>query len=428
MSSEQSAGISDGSRAGSAYGWVIVAIAFLSMAMVFGSRFSLGLFLPHLPEGLGTSAAAVSATLAISMLGAAIAQPLIGWFLDLWGSRIVLSFGLGFAGLALCGTAFSNALWQMTLFMGLGSSVAYAAVSPVSITSIVSSWFDAKRGMALGVATSGTKVAMIFLPPAVAALIAFFGWRTAMLVLGLIVWLLIPAVLFFVKPAPNAESGLTKDLAGKDKLVGDAADGPLAPDADATLWTALTAPAFWLIAVSLFANGFIMNLVFIHLPSFVLSRGYDEALAATGLAVLGAIGIVGNMVTGALSDRMGRRTVLLILFAARGITTLSLVLAPSLLSFLAFIIAFGLLGYGAIGVIGALASEIFGRRSIGAILGSAYVFNQVGAAAGIYAGGASLEWTGTYSAALWLSIFTTVLSFGCILLLRETRPVAGAPS
>jgi len=79
-------------------------------------------------------------------------------------------------------------------------------------------------------------------------------------------------------------------------------------------------------------------------------------------------------------------------------------------------------------VIGALASEIFGRRSIGAILGSAYVFNQVGAAAGIYAGGASLEWTGTYSAALWLSIFTTVLSFGCILLLRETRPVAGAPS
>jgi MFS family permease len=396
---------------------VIVAITFMAMALVFGSRFSLGLFLPHLPQALDTSPGAVSAALAISMLGAALVQPLTGMFLDLWGGRIVLSIGLGFAGIALCGTAFATALWQMMLFMGLASSIAYAAVSPVSITSIVSSWFDRRRGTALGVATSGTKVAMIILPPAVAALILTFGWRFAMLALGLLVWLLIPAVLLFVRPALGAAAHKTSEPP-RGSATGDAADGPM-PTIDATLKSALRVPAFWLIAIGLFSNGFIMNLIFIHLPSFVLNQGYDEVLAATGLVVLGALGIAGNVVTGALSDRLGRRIVLMILFAARAITTLYLVLAPGPVSLVVFVIVFGLLGYGAIGVIGALASDIFGRRSIGAILGSAYVFNQVGAAVGIYAGGASVEWTGDYSAALWLSVITTAISFLCIAQLRE---------
>jgi MFS family permease len=416
----------------SAYGWVIVAITFLAIGLVFGSRFSLGLFLPHLPQALDTSAGAISAAFAVSMLGAAIVQPLTGLLLDRWGGRVVLSIGLGFAALGLCGTAFASSVWQLTLFMGLASSIAYAAVSPASITSIVSSWFDRNRGTALGIATSGTKVAMIFLPPAVAALIFFFGWRTAMLALGLIVCLLIPAVLVFVKPAPGSAAAL-KAAKSKSTLTGntvsqEAAARPAgAPTADATLWKALKIPSFWVIAISLFANGFIMNLVFIHLPSFVLSQGYDEALAATGLAVLGAVGIIGNVVTGSLSDRLGRRTVLMIMFGARGITTLYLVLSPGPVSLVAFVIVFGLLGYGAIGVIGALASDLFGQRSIGTILGSAYVFNQVGAAVGVYAGGASLEWTGDYSASLWLSALTTVLSLLCLVVLRgENRSVSHA--
>lgn len=408
------------------YGWVIVAVTFLSMALVLGSRFSLGLFLPYMPDALGTTASAVSGAIAISMLAAAFMQPLAGIMLDRLGGKVVLAIGLGFAGLALCGTSFATGLWQLALLMGLVSSVGYAAVSPVSVTSIVSHWFDRNRGVALGIATSGTKVSMIILPPSIAALIAAYDWRTGMLVVGLLVMALIPAVLFLVRPAPESSVRAAPLDAGEETAADDDLAGPVStPVADATLVAALRIPAFWLIAVSLFANGLVMNLVFVHLPNFVLSEGYDAALAATGLTLVGGIGILGNVVTGAISDRLGRRSVLLIMFGARAVSTLLVMLAPGPATFLVFIAVFGLLGYGAIGVIGALASDLFGRRSIGAILGSAYVFNQLGGASGVFVGGISLQWTGSFHAALWVAVTTTAIAILCVALIRER---AGAGS
>jgi predicted MFS family arabinose efflux permease len=94
---------------------------------------------------------------------------------------------------------------------------------------------------------------------------------------------------------------------------------------------------------------------------------------------------------------------------------------------LAFVAVFGILGYGAIGVFGSLATELFGKRAIGSILGSAYVFNQVGGAAGVYIGGASFEVTGSYSTSLWVSIIVTLLSIVCVALTApEPRRAASA--
>ena len=185
------------------YGWIIVGITFLATALVIGSRFSLGLFLTNLPEAFDTSTAAVSGALAISMLGAAALQPVTGYLLDAWGGRIVIAIGLGAGGIALCGTAVADSLWQLVAFMGLLGSVAYAAVSPVSATSIVASWFERRRGVALGIATSGTKVAMVTLPPLLMLLITLQGWRSAMLALGLTLCLLVPLVLLLLRPAPG---------------------------------------------------------------------------------------------------------------------------------------------------------------------------------------------------------------------------------
>jgi MFS family permease len=352
------------------------------------------------------------------MLGAAVLQPLNGVLLDRLGGRAVLLAGLFCAGLALIGTSFATELWQLALFMGIGSSVGYAAVSPVSATSIVSSWFERGRGTALGVATSGTKVAMVVLPTLLALSITANGWRLTMLLLGAAVWLLIPAVVLFMQHAPGSVAALRRQRrsGGPEKSEGPQAE---ALQQGSSFREALLLPTFWIIAFALFANGMIMNLVFIHLPSYVIEAGYSEGVAATGLAILGALGIVGTMATGAASDRMGRRNVLLLMFAARGATALFVILAPGPLSMLAFVAVFGLLGYGAIAVIGAMASDLFGRRAVGAILGTAYVANQIGGAVGTYAGGASLEITGDYSASLWLAVATTLLSFGAILFIRD---------
>lgn len=400
-------------RPGLSYGWVIVAIAFMATALVLGSRFTLGMFLPYMPEALNTSAADVSAAFAVSMIGAAIIQPLTGLLLDKLGGKAVLTLGLATAGFALCGTSFANELWQVMLFMGLGSSVAFAAVSPVLTTAIVIDWFDKGRGAALGVATSGTKVAMMVLPPILAVLIASFGWRTAMLSLGVAIWVLIPVVLVFVRTSPNQMKAAAAKKAGAASLL-----------SGATLQQALRKPAFWLIAASLFANGQVMNLVFIHLPNYMLSQGYNEGMAALALALLAGVGVLGTVVTGVMADKIGSRLMLMIMFGARGLSAALVILVPGPASLLLFVLVFGLLGYGAIGVIGVLASQLFGKRAIGAILGAAYVFNQVGGAAGVYSGGLAYDLTGNYTASLWLSVATTIVaSIGITLLPRKSLAI-----
>jgi predicted MFS family arabinose efflux permease len=407
-----------GARRWPGYGWVIVGLAFLSTAMVLGSRFSMGLFLPFLPEAFGTSAASVSAAIALSMLGAAAVQPLVGMMLDKLGGKMVFTVGLGFAGAALVGTALATQFWQVVVLMGLTTSIGYAAVSPVSSTTVVAGWFNHNRGTALGVATSGTKVAMIILPPTIAALILAYDWRMAMLATGAMVLAIIPAVLLFMRRPPLSRS---IDKRSIDRRSGGQA--AMIDDLHVTARQAMRQPAFWMIALSLFANGLIMNLVFVHLPSYVMNHGFDTAMAATSLAVLGGIGIFGTVVTGWLSDKLSARTVMLIMFGARVMATLMIVLWPSVFSFVAFVLVLGFLGYGAVGVVASLATSLFGGKAIGTILGFAYVFNQIGGAVGTFAGGVSLEWTGGYDMALWLAILTTLLAIPTVWLFASTpRP------
>lgn len=398
----------------SAYGVVVVAIVFTSTALVLGSRFSTGMFLPFLPEAFDTSTASVSAALALSMLVAAAIQPLIGYLLDRFGGRLVVSMGLAFAGMALCGTAMATEFWQVVMLMGLVTSIAYAALSPVSATTIVSRWFEKNRGTALGFATSGTKAGMIGLPPAIGALIVLYDWRVAMIAVGAAILAMLPVVLLFLRSPPTSNGAKPTGIA----------PGAAAPSADLTVREALVRPAFWMVTLTLFANGLTMSMVLLHLPSYVMSRGYDSAFAATGLTLFGAIGIFGTIVTGWLSDRLGPRSVLLLMFSTRTLATLLVLLYPTLPSFAAFLLVFGLLGYGAIGVVGSLAANLFGRTAIGAILSLAYVFNQIGGAVGTFAGGASLEWTGSFDSALLLVIITTAAAIPGIALLAREQPFA----
>lgn len=391
---------------------MIVALVFVSAALVLGSRFSMGLFLPFLPEALNTSAASVSAAIALSMLGAAAVQPLVGLLLDKLGGRLVFTVGLGCAGAALCGTAFATKYWQLVLLMGLANSVGYAAISPASSTTVVAGWFHRNRGTALGVATSGTKVAMIILPPTIATLILAYDWRIAMLIVGLMVLAPVLPVLMLMRPAPQ-------NLLEQDQGDGIASK-PVVIESTAT--QAMRQSTFWIISLSLFANGLMMNLVFVHLPSYVMGRGLDTAMAAAGLALLGGIGIFGTVVTGWLSDRLGGRSVMLMMFGSRTIVTLLVVVWPSIFTFAVFVLVFGFLGYGSIGVISSIATNLFGRKSIGTILGFAYVFNQIGGATGVFVGGASLEWTGSYDLALWIAIAITLIAMpGFWLIAGDTK-------
>jgi len=387
------------------HGWFVAGVMFLALLLVFGARFSMGLFLPFLPEALGASPADVSAAIAMSMLGAGVMQPMIGALSDAIGPRRVLIAGLGSAGALYCAMPATGSVWALGAIMFVFGGFAFAAVSPVLATALMVRWFDRQRGRALGFVTAGTKVAMLTLVPAISVGIALAGWQATVVALGVVIWSLLPVVVLRMRAEPPPP---------------DAAPDA-APQPAASLRGALGMRAFWLIAAALFANGFVMNLVFVHLPSFILERGHGTAAAAAGLSIVGAVGIAGNILIGSMSDRLSRRGVLSLVFAARIAALAAVVMLPGPGPLVLFVVVFGLLGYGALVVVGGLVAEVFGQKSFGAILGMAYVLNQIGGAAGIWAGGLSAERAGSYDAALILAVAVSVVALGAMALL-PARP------
>ena len=415
-------------------GWFIVGLAFMVMTVVFGARFTLGLFVPGLTQDLNSTVSSVSLVFAIATLLSGFTQPFIGALADRFGPVIVLQFGLVGMGLAYVGTGFATEMWQVMLLMGVMSGIAFSAVNLVILSTLISRWFQRKRGTALGVVTSGSKVGTFVVMPMAGAAIVAIGWRETMLALGLSMLVLVPLMWRYLRSNPG-DVGLYPDgdpapepvpaLVGVPgaELAALAAAGK--PARNGVFWTARQAvatPAFWMITVSLFGNGFLMNLVYFHLPSAILHLGYSQVIATGVLAVMGAIGVFGNILSGTLSDYMSRKHVLAVLYIARSAATLLIIYEPQVWQIYLFAAIFGFLGYGAVGLTSNLTGDIFGGASLATIFGLIYVLHQVGGALGTYAGGLSVDLTGSYATAFWLCAIISAIST-VVTLMIPIKPV-----
>jgi len=167
------------------YGWVVVAAFFIVGTIIWGIRFSFGVFFNSIESEFNLTRAATSTIFSIYMVLGGVFAILGGWALDRYEPRIVvLLMGL-FTGLGLLLTSQTNSLWQLfitySLLLSIGTNATY-----VVLTSTVSRWFDKKRGLALGIAGSGVGLGMMVMAPFATYLISNFDWRMAYIGIGLI--------------------------------------------------------------------------------------------------------------------------------------------------------------------------------------------------------------------------------------------------
>lgn len=420
-------------------GWLIVGLAFMVMTVVFGARFTLGLFVPGLTQDLNSSVTSVSLVFAVATLLSGFTQPFIGVLADRFGPVIVLQAGLVAMGLAYAGTGFATEMWQVMLLMGVMSGIAFSAVNLVILSTLISRWFQRKRGTALGIVTSGSKVGTFVVMPMAGAAIVAVGWRETMLMLGASMLLLVPLMWRYLRsnpqdvglhpdgdPAPDPVPSLVGVPGAELSALGAAVSPPARNGGLQTARQAVATPAFWLITVSLFGNGFLMNLVYFHLPSAILHLGHSQLLATGVLALMGAIGVFGNILSGTLSDYMSRKHVLAVLYIARSAATLLIVSQPELWQIYLFAAIFGFLGYGAVALTSNLTGDIFGAGSLATIFGLIYVLHQVGGALGTYAGGLSVDLTGSYASAFWMCAIISAIST-VVTLMIPVKPVSLGP-
>lgn len=235
-------------------------------------------------------------------LGVLVAAPLGGWLLDRYGPRRVamtglLAFAAGIAGVSRVGAepwTFYLAILMLTLLA--------AGVLPTTWTRIVNGRFDRQRGIALGIALSGSGIFATFGPGLAQAVIDAAGWRMAWLALAALpACVALPLVWRFVRPAPAIDGATSSAVTGASAIAG--VSSPAKELVGLTLTEVLRARRFWMLIasfalVSLCLGGFNANLV-----PILISKGLETAVAAKAAGALGASLIAGRIVSGFLIDR-----------------------------------------------------------------------------------------------------------------------------
>jgi MFS family permease len=375
------------------YGWWVT-IAFAVMVFISaGVRHAVGPFLKPMVADLGVDRATFSLVIALGLFLYGAFMPWVGSLADRLGPRFVTAAGSLLLALSLGLVGLCQNLWQLALVYGVLASVGLAATGPVVANAVVSRWFSRRRGTAVALLGSASMTGMSLLVPVLAWLIVTLGWRMTYGVIGAAVLvLMLPLCLFIVRDTPES-MGLGPD--GDALAPGATIVAPVRTSASAALRTV----AFWQLAGSFFTCGFSMSLISSHGVPMLTDHGYTPIFASWIIGVLGASSIVFTLGLGALADRYGARPVLGMIYAGRAAVFASLFLIRDTpFAILAVAAVGGITIAGSMSMTSMLVAGIYGRYSVGSILGVIFLVHQTGAALGSSLAGALFESTGGYGA------------------------------
>jgi predicted MFS family arabinose efflux permease len=261
---------------------------------------------------------------------------------------------------------------------------------------LLSRRFVHNRGMAVAIVQSANGFARAFSAPLAQLLIAEHGWRTTYLVQGgLMAAVILPLSALF---------------RGTDPSPASASESPA--QATWTLSRALRTPQFWLLFLVYVFTGLGSFLVALHQLAFAVTIGFDKLYAASVLGFGALLSLPGVIVTGWLSDRIGRELSAVITYGTSifGVVCALFMTSPD--QHLLFWLHAGFFGltWGARGPsITAKTADLFPGPQLGSILGAITIGTGMGAALGSWLAGWSFDLTGSYRVAFCLSI----LFYGC---------------
>ncbi len=429
-----SVGASDPLRLPFFYGWILVAVAFVTVGLGVNARTAFSLFFPPILDEFGWERGLTAGAFSFGFLVSAALSPFLGRLMDRYGLRVVIEAGIGLMGAGLLLAPLVRQPWQLYATLGVlvgggGNCLGYTGQSL-----FLPNWFVRRRGLAMSLAFSGVGVGSIIVLPWLQGMIGAVGWRAACRALGLLILVVLVPLNLLLRRRPE-DFGLEPDGDRSERTSAASGRGDNVVNAtwvavDWTLGRALRTARFWWIAVGYFCGLFAWYAVQVHQTKYLVEIGVSPTQAAWALGFVSLVGVPGQIALGHISDRIGREWVWSI--GCLGFTLCYLALLglgygprPTLLYLM--VIAQGLLGYGLTSVIGAIPAEIFEGPHYGSIFGTVMLAAIVGGAAGAWVTGALHDATGNYSLAFGLAIGCSALSAGAIWCASpgQVRAVAG---
>jgi MFS family permease len=391
------------------YGWVIVGVGIVVTCIGMGSMMSLGVYLQPMSQDMGWTRAGISFTAVLSFLAMGFGSFFWGSLSDRFGTRAVVLSGGILLGLGLITASHAAQLWQFQLLFGVMVGLAAGSFYAPLIATITR-WFTVNRSLAVALVSSGMGLGSLLVAPLSRWMITTYDWRTAMLVIGGIAWLVvIPAAMFVRRPPAIANTGVAAFASSGREY---------------SMAQVLRTPQFAAIALTHFACCAAHSGPIFHMVSYAIDCGVPSMTAATVFGITGLASLSGRIVCGLIADRVGAKQTLVAGLAIQALAVSLYVVTHGTIGFYALAALFGLAFGGVMPLYAILVREYFGAQVMGTAFGTVAMISTLGMAVGPWAGGWLFDTFGSY---FWLYIGSFGIGLGAVAIALTFRPPERQP-
>ncbi|EOA04354.1 major facilitator superfamily permease [Herbaspirillum frisingense GSF30] len=400
------------------YAWVVVGVIFLVLLCSAGIRATPSVMILPLEQEFGWNRSTISVVISVNIALYGLIGPFSAAAMQRFGIRRVVLAALV---LLATGTALSTLMhmpWHMLLSWGLLVGAGTGVAANTLGATIVSRWFETRRGLAMGLLTASAATGQMVFLPLMAAMVGSYGWRSVAFLVSAVALLAIPLVWLLLPESPAAIGqkmvGQVEDI--KDE--GLSRRNPLAIALDA-LRTSVRMPDFWLLFMSFFVCGLSTNgYIGTQFIAMCNDYGINEVSGASILAAMGMLDLVGTTLSGWLSDRYNPRVLLFWYYGLRGLALIFLPYAFGLQYYglTIFAIFYGLDWIATVPPTVRLANDVFGRLAAPVVFGWIVAGHQLGAATATTVAGYMRATLGNYT--LSSIMMGVACLIGAVLVLR----------
>jgi MFS family permease len=347
------------------YGWWIVVAAFLNLFFAVGVIFyGFPVFYPALAQSLGFTRAQLTQGFLLGFLIVGLPFGLVaGAVIDRLGARVVILSGLGLVGTSLVLMGFMTRLWHYEVLCII-EVLGYVLAGPIANQVLVTRWFEARRGRAMGYAYLGLGLGGVVAPLLANYLIRNFGWRHGLEFLGVLIMLVLIPVGIAVTRSTPADLGLFPD--GAEHPVAATHNG--SSTAAFEVKTAIRSANFWLILVGSTLVVGAIGAVTQHFILFLKDQGYSTAMASRFFTGLLSASLGGRLLVGYLADRVRKKNTMAVFYCLLSLSILLLGGSHQPSMIWVFVILFGFSMGADYMLIPLVTAECFGTVSLGKIL------------------------------------------------------------
>jgi len=357
------------------YGWWILIAATIVICAQGVMFYGFGILFNAILGEFNWSRALTSSIFSVQISINSLFIILMGYLIDRYSPRLLIGIGTIFLSAGHILSSLTQEIWHLYLFfgiiVGIGTSTMY--MPPLTV---VTRWFEKKRGLALGIAVTGIGIGGFLGAPFINWLIQSFGWRTALPILGIATGSLVFIAAMVLIGYPE-EKGLKPygvetpqgalQLKSSPNPQNQTFQWERSTELDWKVWSAIKTRVFFILFLMLFFAEIALVGVMAHLFTYATENGLPKHVVSWSYGVIGITSLVGKIGIGALSDRIGRKAAFLLSFVLNGTAFIFLLPAPNILFLYIFAATLGLSYGGWTPLFPAIVGDYFGLGSMGKI-------------------------------------------------------------